>query len=153
MTVPMHSFRHLLHSTLSLILLVAFAGIAGCANDNSSGGMSSPPDWVVVPSGGQHAKSATRDYIANGGSIPCTECHGADLSGGSSKVSCFGNPAGCHHGPVSGWIATSPAVQNHGVCREAGPRQLRLRLLPDLPREQTSPAAGRRCRASSPATG
>src|SRR5660397_129475 len=102
MTVPIHSFRNLRHSTLSLILLVAFAGIAGCANDNSSGGMSSPPDWVVVPSGGQHAKSATRDYLANGGSTPCTECHGADLSGGTSKVSCFGNPAGCHHGPVSG---------------------------------------------------
>ena len=121
MTVPIHSFRDLRHSTLSLILLVAFAGIAGCANDKSSGGMSSPPDWVVAPSGGQHAKSATRDYLANGGSTPCTECHGADLSGGTSKVSCFGNPAGCHHGPVSGWIATSPAAQNHGVSAKQAP--------------------------------
>ena len=121
MTVPIHSFRNLRHSTLSLILLVAFAGIAGCANDNSSGGMSSPPDWVVVPSGGQHAKSATRDYLANGGSTPCTECHGADLSGGTSKVSCFGNPAGCHHGPVSGWTVASPAAQNHGVSAKQAP--------------------------------
>ncbi len=121
MTFPMHSFRDLRHSPLSLILLVAFAGIAGCANDHSSGGMSSPPDWVVVPSGGQHAKSATRDFLANGGSIPCTECHGADLSGGTSKVSCFGNPAGCHHGPVSGWIATSPAAQNHGASAKQAP--------------------------------
>ena len=118
---PTHSFRDLRHSTLSMILLVAFVGITGCANDNSSDGMSSPPDWVVVPSGGQHAKSATRDYIANSESIPCTECHGADLSGGTSQVSCFGNPAGCHHGPASGWIATSPATQNHGVSAKQAP--------------------------------
>jgi len=55
MTVPIHSFRDLSFrdlrlSTLSLILLlVAFAGISGCADDNSSGGMTSPPDWVVFP--------------------------------------------------------------------------------------------------------
>ncbi len=115
MTVPIHPFRDLRKSILSLILLVAIAGISGCASHESSGGMSSPPDWMVVPSGGQHAKSATRDYTANGGSVPCTECHGADLSGGTSKVSCFGNPAGCHHGPASGWIATSPGAQIHGV--------------------------------------
>ena len=121
MMFPTHSFRDLRHSTLSMILLVAFVGITGCANDNSSDGMSSPPDWVVVPSGGQHAKSATRDYIANSESIPCTECHGADLSGGTSQVSCFGNPAGCHHGPASGWIATSPATQNHGVSAKQAP--------------------------------
>jgi len=121
MMFPTHAFRGLRHSALSMILLVAFVGITGCGNDNSSGGTSSPPDWVVIPSGGQHAKSATRDYIANSESIPCTECHGADLSGGTSKVSCFGNPAGCHHGPVSGWIATSPAAQNHGVSAKQAP--------------------------------
>ena len=121
MTVPIHSFRDLRHCTLSLILLVAFSGIAGCANDTSSGGMSSPPDWVVVPSGGRHAKSATLTYIASGGSSSCIECHGADLSGGNSKVSCFGNPAGCHHGPVAGWVVTPPAVQNHGVAAKKAP--------------------------------
>ena len=121
MTVPIHSFRDLRHSTLSLILLVAFAGIAGCANDNSPDGMVSPPDWVVAPSGGQHATSATLTYIANGGSSSCTECHGADLSGGNSKVSCFGNPAGCHHGPVADWVASPPAAQNHGVAAKKAP--------------------------------
>lgn len=121
MTVRIHSFRNLRHSKLSLILLVAFAAFFGCGGDNSSGGSSSPPDWVVLPSGGQHAKSATRDYIAESESIPCMECHGADLSGGTSQVSCFENPAGCHHGPVSGWIATSPADQNHGVSAKQAP--------------------------------
>ncbi len=121
MTFPMHFFRDLRHSTRSLILLVAFAAISGCGSNHSSGGLSSPPDWVVLPSGGQHAKSATRDYIAESESIPCMECHGADLSGGTSQVSCFENPAGCHHGPVSGWIATSPAAQNHGVSAKQAP--------------------------------
>jgi predicted CxxxxCH...CXXCH cytochrome family protein len=121
MTFPIHSFRDLRHSTLSLILLVAFAGITGCGADKSPGGGSSPPDWVVVPSGGQHAKSAMRDYIANGGIIPCTECHGADLSGGNSKVSCFGNPSGCHHGPVAGFVASPPATQNHGISAKQAP--------------------------------
>ena len=121
MTFPMHSFWDLRHSALSLILLVAFAGIAGCGNDNSPDVMVSPPGWVVVPSGGQHAKSATRDYIANSESIPCKECHGADLSGGTSKVSCFGNPSGCHHGPVTGWVGTPPAAQEHGAAAKKAP--------------------------------
>jgi predicted CxxxxCH...CXXCH cytochrome family protein len=117
----MHSFRELRHSTLSLILLVAFAGISGCANDDSPHVMVSPPGWVLVPSGGQHAKSATLTYIANGGSSSCIECHGADLSGGTSNVSCFGNPAGCHHGPVAGWVATPPTAQEHGATAKRAP--------------------------------
>ena len=108
-------------STLPLILLVALAGIAGCANDDSPDVMVSPPGWVVVPSGGQHATSATLTYIANGGTSSCAECHGADLSGGTSKVSCFGNPAGCHHGPVAGWVAAPPAAQSHGVAAKKAP--------------------------------
>ena len=103
MTFPMRSFRELRHSALPLLLLVAFAGIAGCGSDNSPDVMVSPPGWVAVPSGGQHATSATLTYISNGGTSSCAECHGADLSGGTSKVSCFGNPAGCHHGPVANW--------------------------------------------------
>jgi len=117
MRVPIDTFRDLRLSTLSLILLVAFAGIAGCGSDKSPGGMSSPPDWVVVPSGGRHAKSATLSYIANGGISDCAECHGADLSGGTSKVSCFGNPAGCHHGTVAGW--DTAAV--HGASAKKAP--------------------------------
>jgi predicted CxxxxCH...CXXCH cytochrome family protein len=117
MTFPMHPFRELRHSALPLVLLIALAGIAGCGSDNSSGGMVSPPDWVVVPSGGQHATSATLTYIANGGTSSCAECHGADLSGGTSKVSCFENPAGCHHGPVANWA--TPAV--HGATAKQAP--------------------------------
>jgi len=113
--------RTLLRSAFSLILLVAFAGIAGCGTDKSPDVMVSPPGWVVVPSGGQHATSATQTYIANGGSSSCAECHGADLSGGTSKVSCFGNPSGCHHGPVAGWVAAPPAAQEHGAAAKRAP--------------------------------
>ena len=121
MTFPIHSFRDLRRSTLSLILLAAFAGIAGCGSDTSPDTMVSPPGWVVVPSGGQHAKSATLTYIDNGGITSCAECHGADLSGGTSKVSCFGNPSGCHHGPVAGWVAAPPAAQEHGAAAKRAP--------------------------------
>ncbi|HZW36110.1 MAG TPA: CxxxxCH/CxxCH domain-containing protein [Candidatus Deferrimicrobiaceae bacterium] len=113
---PMHPIRGLRHSTLSLFLLVAFAGIAGCGTNDSSDVVISPPGWVAVPSGGQHAKSATLTYLANSGISSCTECHGADLSGGTSKVSCFGNPSSCHHGPVAGWSATPPAAHEHGAA-------------------------------------
>jgi len=116
-TTPIHSFRDLRLSTLSLILLFAFAGISGCANDDSPDVMVSPPGWVVAPSGGQHATSATLTYISNGGTSSCAECHGADLSGGTSQVSCFGNPAGCHHGPVANW--TTPA--GHGATAKKAP--------------------------------
>ncbi|RJP19932.1 MAG: CxxxxCH/CxxCH domain-containing protein [Deltaproteobacteria bacterium] len=117
----MRSTRDLPHSALSLILLVAFAGIAGCGSAESPGVMVSPPGWVVVPSGGQHANSATMTYISNGGSSSCAECHGADLSGGTSNVSCFGNPSGCHHGPVAGWLAPPPAAQEHGAAAKRVP--------------------------------
>lgn len=110
-----------------LLGAVAFAG--GCSTSNTTGSVvvnhvdasgSSVPGWVT-PTGGSHANSATRNYIANGGSSSCTECHGSDLTGGISRVSCFGNPAGCHHGPIAGWVAVSPAVQNHGVSAKKAP--------------------------------
>ena len=102
-------------------LLIALAGISGCGNDDSPDVMVSPPGWVVAPSGGQHATSATLTFISNGGTSSCAECHGADLSGGTSKVSCFGNPANCHHGPVAGWVAAPPAAQSHGVAAKKAP--------------------------------
>ena len=126
------SFRDPRNPIGVLILLAAFAAAAGCSTAESPSGSgtnlnhvlpsgSSVPGWLVVPSGGSHASTATLDYIANGGSSSCTECHGSDLAGGISRVSCFGNTAGCHHGPVAGWVALSPAVQNHGVSAKKAP--------------------------------
>ncbi|MBP2679554.1 MAG: hypothetical protein H6Q82_2619, partial [Deltaproteobacteria bacterium] len=76
MKVPIHFFRVLRLSALPLLLLVAFTGIAGCGSDDSTNVMVSPPGWVVAPSGGQHATSATLTFISNGGTSSCAECHG-----------------------------------------------------------------------------
>jgi len=107
-----------------LILLAAFAAAAGCSTANTSGdggvnhvdaSGNSIPGWLT-PTGGTHANSATLDYIANGGSSSCTECHGSDLAGGISRVSCF-NTTGCHHDPIPNW--STPAV--HGAAAKLAP--------------------------------
>ena len=123
-----HSFRDPRNPIGVLILLAAFAAAAGCSTANTTGGGgdvvvnhvstsgNSVPGWVT-PTGGSHANSATMNYIANGGSSSCTECHGSDLAGGISRVSCFGNTAGCHHGPVPNWITAAV----HGVTAKKAP--------------------------------
>ena len=132
MTTKMPSLRDLRNPIGCLILLAAFAAAAGCSTAESpstsgnnvnnnlnhvlpSGG--SVSGWLVVPSGGTHTSSATLDYIGNNGSSGCTQCHGTDLKGGISGVSCFGNPAGCHHNPVANWA--TPA--GHGATAKKAP--------------------------------
>ncbi|MCR4310834.1 MAG: CxxxxCH/CxxCH domain-containing protein [Deltaproteobacteria bacterium] len=121
------SFRDLRNPIRVLILLAAFVAAGGCSTSNTTGGVvvnhvnasgNSVPGWVT-PSGGLHANSATMNYIANGGSSSCTECHGSDLAGGISRVSCFN--AACHHDPIAGWVATSPTAQEHGVSAKKAP--------------------------------
>jgi len=122
------SFRNPWNPIGVLILLAAFAVAAGCSTAETPGGSgtnmnhvlpsgSSVDGWLVTPSGGTHASTATQDYLANNGSSGCTQCHGSDLSGGISNVSCFGNTAGCHHGPIPNW--SSPAV--HGATAKKAP--------------------------------
>jgi len=132
MTTKMPSLRNFRNPIGCLILLAALGAAAGCSTAESPSGSgtnmnhvlpsgNSVSVWVVVPSGGSHASTATLDYIANGGSSGCAQCHGSDLSGGISGVSCFGNPAGCHHDPVSGWDAVTPAAQQHGISAKKAP--------------------------------
>jgi predicted CxxxxCH...CXXCH cytochrome family protein len=123
-----HSFRDPRNPIGVLILLAAFAVATGCstANTTSGGGDvvvnhvnasgNSVPGWIT-PTGGSHANSATMNYIANGGSSSCTECHGSDLAGGISRVSCFGNTAGCHHAPIPNWITAAV----HGATAKNAP--------------------------------
>jgi len=121
------SFRGPRNPIGMLILLATFAAAAGCSTANTPGDVvvnhvnasgNSVPGWLT-PTGGLHANSATMNYIANGGSSSCTECHGSDLAGGISRVSCFN--AACHHDPIAGWVAVSPAAQNHGVSAKNAP--------------------------------
>lgn len=115
---------------LSLLAALAFAG--GCSTANNADGDASNvnhldasgnvvPGWVVLPTGGQHPSAAVLNYTATGLSGTCGQCHGSDLTGGIAGVSCYGNPAGCHHGPVAGWVATQPATQEHGVSAKKAP--------------------------------
>lgn len=132
MTTKTRSLRNFRNPIGCLILLAALGAVAGCSTAETPGGSgtnmnhvlpsgSSVPGWMVVPSGGSHTSAATLDYIANGGNSGCTQCHGSDLAGGISGVSCFDNPAGCHHDPVAGWVAVPPSTQNHGVSAKKAP--------------------------------
>ena len=132
MTTKMRSLRNFRNPIGCLILLAALGAAAGCSTAESPNGSAtnmnhvlpsgdSVSGWMVVPTGGSHTSTATQDYIANGGTSSCTECHGSDLAGGISGVSCFGNTAGCHHGPIAGWVAVPPAAQNHGVSAKKAP--------------------------------
>ena len=79
--------------TVAVAALSAAALAAGCSTaetpSGSGGNMNhvlpsggSVAGWVATPSGGNHASTATLDYIATGGSSGCAQCHGADLGGG-----------------------------------------------------------------------
>lgn len=111
-----------------VMLFLAAALAAGCSSGRSPEGPGVPmvhtdvsgrsvPGWLALPSGGEHARTATLDFIDSGLQSSCVECHGADLSGGISGSSCFANAAGCHHGPVPSWA--SPAV--HGAAAKRAP--------------------------------
>jgi len=129
--------------TLSLILLVAFAGVAGCGDRQfprrhgqpaGLGGGSLRRPAREVRHGGLHRRQ--RKHPLHGNATVRIS------SGGNSKVSCFGKPRGCHHGPVSGWIATSPAVQNHGVSAKQAPGSSSFVSCQICQAGATSPAAG-----------
>lgn len=111
----------------ALFLLAALA--AGCSSGRSPEGPGEPmihtdvsgrsvPNWLVLPTGGAHTRTATLDFIDSGLRSSCTECHGADLSGGISGKSCFANAAGCHHGPVPSW--RTPVVHGAAAKQEPG---------------------------------
>jgi len=111
-----------------LLLLGAVAFAAGCSTANTSGGGgtstshilpngTSVAGWTNPAGGSLHASAATNEYVSNGALVSCTECHGADLTGGIARTSCFGNAAACHHGTIAGWFA--PGV--HGASAKSAP--------------------------------
>ena len=128
MTTNRRFLRNLRNPIGCMILLAALVAAAGCSTSNTTGGGGTSanhllPDGTSVagwtnPAGGSlHAISATKEYASSGTLSSCAECHGADLAGGISKVSCFGNPVGCHHGTIPGW--STPQV--HGVSAKSAP--------------------------------
>jgi predicted CxxxxCH...CXXCH cytochrome family protein len=81
-------------------ILLLIVTLWGCGSGNSSSPTAidpttrkhATPGWFDKGTGGVHPSA----YFAD--SVSCTECHGKDLSGGISKVSCSPgvNSAGCH---------------------------------------------------------
>jgi predicted CxxxxCH...CXXCH cytochrome family protein len=75
-----------------------------------------PSGWVAQTSGGAHPKA----YIA--GPSACLQCHGKNLAGGISGVSCFSASRSgftCHPGGPSGHPAGWAAPSAHGASARA----------------------------------
>ncbi|MBI5905096.1 MAG: CxxxxCH/CxxCH domain-containing protein [Deltaproteobacteria bacterium] len=113
------------------LFLTAVAFAAGCSSANSTGGSVSVSHltgsgvsvsgWVSASGTSLHSRTSTDAYMSQGNMGACTECHGADLLGGISRVSCMDNPAACHHGTVANWVAAGAATQEHGAAAKRGP--------------------------------
>ena len=69
-------------SLLIMMILAVMALFIGCEKTNSSG-YNPPADHTVNHDGYMH-KSGLTQPLTN-----CVSCHGADLRGGSTGVSCF----------------------------------------------------------------
>jgi predicted CxxxxCH...CXXCH cytochrome family protein len=102
--------------TYAMIIAAALAA-AGCSTGNERS--------VLDPATGEHPAEWIVDHRATFLADPgqCTECHGADLSGGISGVSCYSagfNGMSCHaNGPghPAGWA--SPDA--HGPAAKSAP--------------------------------
>ncbi|MDA8413258.1 MAG: CxxxxCH/CxxCH domain-containing protein [Desulfobacteraceae bacterium] len=103
------------------LMLTMFVCMSGCSNgSNNSVVLDSsgkhPAGWVVDITGGAHPGV----FLASPSA--CFECHGKDLSGGISKVSCFSTSLGgftCHPGGPSGHPAGWAQPDVHGKAAKA----------------------------------
>ncbi|HEY5999140.1 MAG TPA: hypothetical protein VI078_07530 [bacterium] len=99
-----------------LLLVVAVAGCSKSRNDVLfTPGVGHPEDWIA-----DHGK-AYRKAPAR-----CVECHGTDLKGGVSAVSCFSasfKGTACHPGGPATFIHPEGwgAWQRHGAAAKAAP--------------------------------
>lgn len=129
--IPTVRFRRGFPVRLGWTILAAAIVAAGCSTSASSGGGgsvnhltaqgTSVAGWLTPSGPSNHSRAATSSFIATGNAGGCTECHGADLLGGISRVSCTSNPAACHHGTVANWVVQGSGVQAHGAAAKRGP--------------------------------
>jgi len=129
--IPGLCSRRNLRACFGGLFLAAAALVAGCSTSasNGAGGSvnhitaqgTSVAGWLSDSGASNHSRAATNSFIALGNAGGCTECHGADLLGGISRVSCMDNPSACHHGTVAGWVASGSGTQQHGASAKRGP--------------------------------
>ena len=106
-----------LRSTVSALVIAVALAAAGCSSGNSQA--------ILDPNTGKHAANWIVDHRVAFLTDPalCTECHGADLRGGISGVSCYSanyNGMSCHaNGPghVAGWAVPT----SHGASAKSAP--------------------------------
>jgi hypothetical protein len=110
----------ILRSHMMLILAAALVGLlSACSSQNSQA--------IFDPQTGKHPATWLQTHPASFLSNPsqCTECHGADLHGGISNVSCFSasfGGIGCHaNGPGHADPATWALPAQHGTAAKAAP--------------------------------
>jgi len=66
-----------------LLVLALLFGVAGCDDDDDYPAHNPPSDHTISKDGVMH-KSGLSDPTLN-----CVACHGIDLEGGTSQVSCY----------------------------------------------------------------
>jgi len=130
--MSMTRFRRDLCVRLGWMVLAAAVVATGCST-SATNGMgagsvnhitaqgTSVSGWLASSGVSNHSRAATNSFISLGNAGGCTECHGPDLLGGISRVSCMSNPSACHHGTVAGWVASGSAPQQHGASAKRGP--------------------------------
>lgn len=161
-----------------ITLPLALASLFACGGVNGD----APP---MIDASGKHAENWVQQHWvvykkANGGSgaasgmTECSECHGTDLGGGISKVSCFTasfDGTSCHPnadrklGHATGWgdhVSTgfhgyssaglrgnTDLARDCGLCHATGPAETSVSTAPSC--LSTDPRWGISCHVSSPA--
>jgi len=69
--------------SLSFLVLILFFFVVSCSPEDEYPQYNPPSDHTISKDGVMH-KSGLSDPTLN-----CAACHGADLTGGSSQVSCY----------------------------------------------------------------
>ncbi len=106
------------YKALGFILCGFIATMAACSSPNTNS--------VLNPETGKHSATWIVDhrtaFLTN--QATCTECHGSDLQGGISGVSCFSasfEGMTCHASGPSGHPAGWASPDSHGAAAELAP--------------------------------
>ncbi len=73
----------LLPGSLSFLMILLLFLVGSCDSEEDYPQYNPPPDHTISKDGVMH-RNGLSDPLQN-----CTDCHGNDLTGGTSQVSCF----------------------------------------------------------------